>query len=412
MRRRRGKFSQHGLLGGESPKMTGCGKFRANSGMRAVAHHVCLALLVLCGSSRGVLAETCGATERWFVKVGTDAKGGDVDTAHPEHKSVAELNALPSLRDQVPKGNNKLRLPEECRVYTVQGYLALFKNESDSDYHLVITDPSLRYSPGGSGTEGQETGTSFIAEIPDPNCTAGTQGDPAAHSAFESALRATREKFEAEFPGGKGADSRVNLPVTVTGVAFYDRQHLQVGRAVNGIELHPLLDIQFGGTAPNPPPQPSPTSLWANADFEQGAAGWAGTVDDIGEYIHQPAHSGRQVCWLGGTGTEDTETLRRSVTIPATAQTARLDLWIEILTEETTHDTPYDLCSIEVRGSNGQLLKKLSTLSNLNVTAGFLHQSFDLSAYKGQAVQIVFREREDGAKATSFILDDVTVVTQ
>jgi hypothetical protein len=33
--------------------------------------------------------------------------------------------------------------------------------------------------------------------------------------------------------------------VTVTGVGFFDRIHGQTGVAPNGIELHPVLDIQF-----------------------------------------------------------------------------------------------------------------------------------------------------------------------
>jgi hypothetical protein len=35
------------------------------------------------------------------------------------------------------------------------------------------------------------------------------------------------------------------VPVTVTGVGFFDRIHGQTGVAPNGIELHPVLDIQF-----------------------------------------------------------------------------------------------------------------------------------------------------------------------
>jgi hypothetical protein len=31
----------------------------------------------------------------------------------------------------------------------------------------------------------------------------------------------------------------------VTGVGFFDRIHGQTGVAPNGIELHPVLDIQF-----------------------------------------------------------------------------------------------------------------------------------------------------------------------
>src|SRR5712692_4764 len=188
----------------------------------------------------------CGATERWFVKVGTDPDANLVrlDTIVPI--TVTGLNQLPHLQNTVPHGDNQFRLPEERVVYQVNGRLVLFKDEDDSDYHLVITDDSLRYTPVGPKTNGLETGTSFIAEIPDPNCVPGKHGDPNKPSRFAAQLGDVRAKFEARFPGGKGADTDLSgIPVMLTGIAFYDRPHNQTGRATNGIELHPLLDIQF-----------------------------------------------------------------------------------------------------------------------------------------------------------------------
>jgi hypothetical protein len=347
------------------------------------------------------------------VKVGTDAKASQVETTKPIPNTVAGLNALPSLRDRVPPSNNKFRLPEETRVYVVQGFLGLFKNETDTDYHLVITDASGKYSPGGANTEGQETGTSFIAEIPDPDCTTGAHGDPAVHSVFAAALRATRAKFEARFPEGKGADTYLGIPVTVTGVAFYDRQHLQTGRAVNGIELHPLLDIDF-----HPDSEPvnetvaQTTELLNNSGFEQGAAGWSGSTGDIGHYTDQPAHAGQQVCWLLGYGKTTTETLSQSVSIPSGVSSATLSFWINVGTEEASGAGPFDFCKVLVRGPTGQLLKTLATFSNLNETADYVQATYDLTQFKGHTIQIVFRASENSANATSFALDDVSLITQ
>jgi hypothetical protein len=39
----------------------------------------------------------------------------------------------------------------------------------------------------------------------------------------------------------------VSVPVTVTGVGFFDYQHGQDGVAPNAIELHPVLSVTFGG---------------------------------------------------------------------------------------------------------------------------------------------------------------------
>ena len=157
-----------------------------------------------------------------------------------------KLNTLPDLRNRVPKNDNTLRLKQERIVYKVKGHIVFFRHESDDgDYHIVITDDSLRYSPGGKGTKGKETGTSFIAEIPDPNCFAGTAGDPNVSSAFKDQISTARKSFESKFPGQSSKEG-IDMPVTITGVAFYDRQHEQIGRAKNGIEFHPLLDIAFG----------------------------------------------------------------------------------------------------------------------------------------------------------------------
>ena len=378
---------------------------------RFVPHLCALVALGLMCLSASALADRCGGTERWFVKSGTDPDASRVDTAHPIQSSVAELNALPQLRDQVPTGDHKFRLPEETKVYVVQAFLALFKNETDADYHLVITDQSLQFTPGGEKSKGKETGTSFIAEIPDPACVAGMKGSLAAHSAFEAALIAARQKFEARFPKGKGADTRVDLPVTVTGVAFYDRQHLQTGRATNGIELHPLLDIEFGdGTTPPPVAStPTATELLTNPGFEQGGTGWSGATQAIGEYPAQAAHGGNQVCWLGGYGSTKTESVSQRVTIPSATTSVTLGFWIAINTEEASGTTPFDLCRVQVERPSGQVLKTLATFSNLSETANYLHKTYDLSQFKGMDVRIRFRASEDSASQTSFVVDDVSL---
>ena len=289
----------------------------------------------------------CGGTERWFVKVGTDPDVGQVQLSQIVPITVAGLNNLPKLQNTVPHGDNRFRLPEERVVYQVSGRLVLFKDEDDGDYHLVVTDDSLNYTPGGANTNGLETGTSFIAEIPDPACVPGKQGDPSTPSRFDAQLKDVRAKFEARFPGGSGADTDLGgIPVTLVGIAFYDRPHLQTGRAINGIELHPLLDIQFGAGVqpgvPNPPANVVLTQLLANSDFEQGVAGWHGTLDDIGAFSGETARSGEQFAWMGGLGTAHTETLYQNVSIPASGQSVTLSLWLNIATDETTTTKAYD----------------------------------------------------------------------
>jgi hypothetical protein len=352
-------------------------------------------------------AERCGGTERWYAKAGTDPRASQVDVANPVSISVVALNALPKLQGTVPHNDNKTRLDEETRVYTVSGYLAIFKDEDDDDYHLVITDGSLDYTPGGPQSAGKETGTSFIAEFVHPDCVAGMKGPLGVASEFQTKLQTVRQSFEARFPQGKGADTPQGIPVTVTGVAFYDRPHYQTGRAVNGMELHPVLNIVFEGT-PIPPPPPG-SELLSNTGFEEGATGWAGTLTAIGTYPDVAALVGQKVCWLAGYGRKKTETIAQTVTIPSTASSVTLSFWVDIGTEETSTTASFDRCVIQVRSGTGQVLRTLDTLSNLNETGGYLEKRYDLSTYKGRTVEIYLKATEDSEKATSFMLDDFSV---
>jgi hypothetical protein len=359
----------------------------------------------------------CGGTERWFVKVGTDPDVGLVQLSQIVPITVAGLNNLPKLQIAVPHGDSRFRLPEERVVYQVSGRLVLFKDEDDGDYHLVVTDDSLNYTPGGANTNGLETGTSFIAEIPDPACVPGKQGDPNTLSRFDAKLKDARAKFEARFPGGSGADTDLGgIPVTLLGIAFYDRPHQQTGRAINGIELHPLLDIQFGTGVqpgvPNPPANVVVTQMLANSDFEQGVAGWYGTLDDIGAFSGETARSGEKFAWMGGLGTAHSETLYQNVSIPASGQSVTLSLWLNIATDETTTTNAYDKLYVQIRDKNGHVLKTLATYSNLDQTNGYVQKTFDVSAYRGQNVQVFLRMVEDNGKATSFKLDDITLTAQ
>lgn len=354
-------------------------------------------------------AERCGGTERWYVKVGTDPRASEVDLAHPSDLTVAALNALPKLQGTVPHGDDRARLDEETKLYTVSGFLALFKDEDDDDYHLVITDASLRYTAGGQASAGQETGTSFIAEIVDPDCVAGKKGQLGTPSVFQAQLASARQQFEARFPQGKGADQFLGIPVTVTGVAFYDRPHYQTGRAVNGMELHPVLDITFGAAPVQPLATTAGTELLTNAGFEGGPNGWSGTTSAVGEYVDVAAHGGQQVCWLGGYGRKKSETIAQLVAIPDATGQVRLSFWVDISTEEVTTSKAYDKCQVQVRSAGGQVLTTLETLSNLNETGDYLQKTYDLTAYKGRDVQIYLKASEDSDRATSFILDDFSV---
>src|SRR5712692_670840 len=168
--------------------------------------------------SNSASAASCGV-ERWSVKTGTDPDAGLVNTAAVTRSSVAAMDAQPKP-SSLPA--NARIMPTETTVYSITATLTLFKLEDDSDYHLVLTDT---------------VGDTMIVETPLPACV----GDK---SPFKSAIASTRAKFDAAYTATTSFKT-ANVPVTVTGVGFFDLLHGQTGVAPNGIELHPLLDISF-----------------------------------------------------------------------------------------------------------------------------------------------------------------------
>jgi hypothetical protein len=188
------------------------------------------------GAAVGV---ACGGTERWNVKVANDADAPQVNTA-PQADTIAILNGV--LPGPIDGGG---RMDIEKREYTISGYLAFFKQETDSDYHLVITDNVGGYSKGHS----------IIVEIPDPDCFSGESGKGGATSRFGQQIAEARTEFEDQTSTVDGtAISTRGIPVTVTGVAFFDFLHNQTGHSVphkgmdgksKVLELHPVTSIEF-----------------------------------------------------------------------------------------------------------------------------------------------------------------------
>jgi hypothetical protein len=162
--------------------------------------------------------EACG-TERWSVKTGTDPDAASVDLSYAWPTTVSEMSSWP--RPGFIPRNNRVD-PYEFIVWSVDATLIKFKSETDEDYHLVLMDDS---------------GNTMIAEIPAPNCVGG-------QSPFVDYIANARFQFDSVFDV-TGRFQDVSVPVTVTGVGFFDFAHGQTGRAPNLIELHPVLDIQF-----------------------------------------------------------------------------------------------------------------------------------------------------------------------
>ncbi|MES2739723.1 MAG: Ig-like domain-containing protein [Pseudomonadota bacterium] len=152
--------------------------------------------------------------------------------------------------------------------------------------------------------------------------------------------------------------------------------------------------------------------LIVNGGFESGGTPWSATSGVITSDAGQAAHGGSFKAWLNGYGTAHTDTLYQQVTIPASAASATLAYWLKVVTEETTTTQVYDSLKVQVRNSGGALLTTLASYSNLQANAAYVLKSLDLSAYKGQTVRVYFEGVEGSTKATSFLIDDVSVNIQ
>ncbi len=130
------------------------------------------------------------------------------------------------------------------------------------------------------------------------------------------------------------------------------------------------------------------------------------------------AHGGSykaQLCSYSSTYYHNqTEYLKQTVTIPSTATSAKLNFWYYIKTAETTTSTAYDKLTVYVTNTSGTTLKTLVTLSNLNKTSAWTQKTnYDLSAYKGQTIVLIFKGTTDSSLGTMFLLDDIELnVTQ
>jgi hypothetical protein len=149
------------------------------------------------------------------------------------------------------------------------------------------------------------------------------------------------------------------------------------------------------------------TQILGNPGFETGTANpWAAAAGILDNGTSEAAHSGSWKAWLDGYGSAHTDTLSQQVAIDPAATAASLSFWLHIDTAETTTSTAYDTLKVQIRNASGTVLATLATYSNLNAASGFAQKSFDLSAYKGQTLQVYLVGTEDSSAQTSFVLDD------
>jgi hypothetical protein len=216
------------------------------------------------------LSSSCGGVERWAVKVMTDASWKNFDSI-PKFSSVTHLVGLttPSPSSSMPRYD---AVEDSC--YSVEVTITEMRVESDSDWHLVITD-------GTSNT--------MIAECPCPNCTS------VAASHYIGDFTAARNWIAANIGNVTNTSLSINH-VWVTGQAFIDPPHGQSGAAPNNLELHSIIRISFAkptgittfeNTDAGVNVYPNPSTGLFHVNFTQTVKSNIRVFNMLGEQVYQ-----------------------------------------------------------------------------------------------------------------------------
>ncbi|MBU8898585.1 M4 family metallopeptidase [Corallococcus sp. M34] len=129
------------------------------------------------------------------------------------------------------------------------------------------------------------------------------------------------------------------------------------------------------------------------------------------------AHSGARFFIFYTNAGLARHSVRQSVAIPANSTSAIFSFWLRIYNGAFTDTLPHHTFSPKVRDSAGTELATLKVLSNVDDTnAEYVQHRFDLTAYRGQTVQLFFDVDQTAApqiagENTQFFLDDVNLVT-
>jgi hypothetical protein len=159
----------------------------------------------------------CTGKDRWDTKTLTDISASSINYI-PVATTINNLISIPLVNTI---NANTPRFGIEFNTYTIYCHIREYKLSDDGDYHLVLQDIS-------------NPAITMIGEIPDPYCESVKQ------SIRLSEITQARTDFKNSLLVTEQVDASVYI---ITGVAFYDKVHGQLGAAPNAIEIHPILSI-------------------------------------------------------------------------------------------------------------------------------------------------------------------------
>ncbi len=206
----------------------------------------------------------------------------------------------------------------------------------------------------------------------------------------------------------KGSDATTPYAITLDSTTLADGSHSLTAKAFDAAgnaSTSTAVSFTVSNTAPA-------VERIVNGGFESGKVSWTASNGVITKNTTYAAHAGVWKAWLNGFGSANTEYVWQSVAIPSAASSASLGFWLRVASSETTTTAAYDTLTVQLRNGSNQVVATLGTFSNLNKGSVYVMRSFDVAAYKGQTLRVYFEGVEGSQVATSFLIDDVSLITK
>ena len=153
----------------------------------------------------------------------------DSDTLKINFTEIIPSTVHEQILLERPLGKITTRLNNETKVYSIKCYIIGYKKEIlDKDIHIILKDI--------------DTDETMVAEIPSPKCF-----EIRETSRYLSFIQ-LREWFMNNIGSPyylKFIYLEKPIPVTITGIGFFDFMHGQKRMAENEREIHPVLSIKL-----------------------------------------------------------------------------------------------------------------------------------------------------------------------
>ncbi len=182
-----------------------------------------------------------------------------------------------------------------------------------------------------------------------------------------------------------------------------------------GLPTSPKTSLQFGCppivgcTAPQPL-LPGPSQLITNGDFESGGYAWATTGQARVAADPNLAHSGSGFIEFNPGDYPNPGTLSQRFTIPASAAEADFTFWLMAWAgSDALFEDRRDFLKVDILDAHGRWLHRIGLFSDQFPSSWTQAEYCNLSAFRGQTIQVQFTTDLIRQAPTIFFIDDVSV---